>query len=110
MDKKLKTVRDTVLDKLKRFFSHYVSTDGTLQKETLYPRLNSAAKGIGMGAAAFFFDKAVGTGTIGGIGEDPTVGFYVEACPVMATDKVGLCGQTTLPLGWNACAATEGDE
>lgn len=58
MDKKLKTVRDTLLDKLKKFFSHYVSAEGTVQKENLYPRLNSAAKGIGMGVAAFFFGRA----------------------------------------------------
>ena len=58
----------------------------------------------------FLVGQTIGTGTVGGIGKDPTVGLYIEAHPIMTTDEIGLSRQTALPLSGNSCASTECDE
>ena len=57
MDNKLKTFKDTVLEKLKAFFSLYVTADNSAPKENVYRRLNFAARGLGLGVAAFFLGR-----------------------------------------------------
>ncbi len=57
MDNKLKSVKVSILDKLKKFFSSYVDTDNAVPGESIYKRLNFAAKGLGLGLMAFFFGR-----------------------------------------------------
>ncbi len=58
MDNKLKTLKDGFLEKLKKFFSHYVSTDISTQKQSLNRRLNFVVRGLGLGVMSFFFGRA----------------------------------------------------
>ncbi|MBR4882185.1 MAG: hypothetical protein IKU19_09630, partial [Clostridia bacterium] len=57
MDNKLKTFKDSFFEKLKAFFSIYVTADRALPKENVYRRLNFAAKGLMLGLIAFFLGR-----------------------------------------------------
>ncbi len=57
MDNKLKTFKDSFLEKLKAFFSLYITVDKTAPKENIYRRLNFAAKGLSFGLIAFFLGR-----------------------------------------------------
>lgn len=58
MDKKLKTIKQGFMEKLKKFFSHYITDEGTLNKENIFKRLNLVVMGTGMSVMAFFFGRA----------------------------------------------------
>ncbi len=57
MDNKLKTFKDSLLEKLKSFFSLYMTVDKSSPKEDIYRRLNFAAKGLSLGTMAFFLGR-----------------------------------------------------
>ncbi len=57
MDNKLKTFKDSFLEKLKSFFSLYITVDKSVPKENIYRRLNFAAKGLSLGLMAFFLGR-----------------------------------------------------
>ncbi len=57
MDNKLKGFRISFWDKLKSFFSAYVTVDRSAPKEDILRRLNFAAKGLALGLMAFFLGR-----------------------------------------------------
>ncbi len=57
MDNKLKTTKDRFVQKLKEFFSLYITADRTMPREDIYRRLSFAAKGISLGLIAFFLGR-----------------------------------------------------
>ena len=57
MDNKLKTFKNGFLEKLKAFFSIYISVDKEARGDDLYKRLNFAAKGLAYGLMAFFLGR-----------------------------------------------------
>ncbi|MBQ4560708.1 MAG: SpoIIE family protein phosphatase [Clostridia bacterium] len=58
MDNKLKGFRDTFLEKIKGFFSVYMTAEKTVPDQSIIRRLNYAAKGLGLGLMAFFLGRS----------------------------------------------------
>ncbi|MBR6514764.1 MAG: SpoIIE family protein phosphatase [Clostridia bacterium] len=58
MDNKLKSFKDTFLEKIKAFLGLYIIRDSHLPREDTYRRLGYAAKGLALGLMAFFLGRA----------------------------------------------------